>query len=69
MHEIAATGLSTHTNRSVNVSKMVKEYTRAHNEGIDVDLCPSHEEVVYSGNAYTYTGNLCLSPEHKLTLT
>lgn len=64
------TGLSTHAN-SVNVYKMVKEYTRAHTEGVetDGDLCPSHEEVVYSGdaNTYTYTGNLYLSYKHKFT--
>lgn len=60
--EMGATGLSTHTNRSVNVQKMVKEYTRAPTEGVETagDLCPSHEEVVYSGdaNTYTHTGNL-----------
>lgn len=71
MREIAATGLSTHTNGSVNIYKMVKEYTPAHTEGVETagDLCPSHEEVVYSGdaNTYTYTGNLYLSSKHKLT--
>lgn len=72
MREIVATGLSTHTNRSVNGHKMVREYTRAHTEGVETagDLCPSHEEVVYSGDAdtYTHTGNLYLSSKHKLTL-
>lgn len=71
MRDIAATGLSTHPNRSVNVSKMIKVYTRAHTEDVETDgeLCPSHEEVVYSGdaNTYTYTGNLYLSSKHKMT--
>lgn len=60
MREIPATGLSTRANRSANVYKMVGEDS----EGVETggDLCPSHEEVVYSGdaNTHTYTGNLHL---------
>lgn len=77
MREIPGAGLSARANRSVNVYKMVREDTRAHNEGVetDGDLCPSHEEVVHSGdaNTYTYTGKLYLSSKHSdpfiLTLT
>ncbi|CAG5853774.1 unnamed protein product, partial [Menidia menidia] len=49
-------GLSTHTNRSNNTYKMVDTYTNTHSVS-ERSLCPTHEEVVYSGDAsiYTYT--------------
>lgn len=57
------TDLSTHTNRSDNTHKMTDSYSHTHIENLQHggSLCPSHEEVVYSGDAdrYTYTGKLC----------
>lgn len=71
MREIPATDLSTRANRSADVYKVVGEDTRAHSEGVETgsDQCPSHEEVVYSGdaNTYTYIGNQYLSYQHKVT--
>ncbi|TMS13118.1 Usherin [Larimichthys crocea] len=53
------TDLSTHTNRSDNTHKMTDSYSHTHIENLQHggSLCPSHEEVVYSGDAdrYTYT--------------
>lgn len=64
MREIVTTGLSTRTNRSVNVYKMAKDDSHTHAEGVETEghLCLSHEEVVYSGdaNTHTYTGNVQL---------
>ncbi|XP_070842368.1 usherin [Chaetodon trifascialis] len=52
-------GLSAHTNRSDNTYKMADTYSHTHAENLQFErsLCPSHEEVVYSGDAnrYTYT--------------
>ncbi|XP_008295345.1 usherin-like, partial [Stegastes partitus] len=57
--ETLATGLSTHTNRSNNSYKMLDAYSHTHaeNKQFEGSLCPSHEEVVHSGDAgkYTYT--------------
>lgn len=62
MHEIVKTGLSTRTDRSVNVYKMAEDDSHTHTEGLETEghLCLSHEEVVYSGdaNTHTFTGNL-----------
>ncbi|XP_069030560.1 usherin [Embiotoca jacksoni] len=55
--ETLATDLSTHQNRSHNTYKMVDTYSHTENMQLEGSLCPSHEEVVYSGDAsiYTYT--------------
>lgn len=62
MREIVTTGLSTRTDRSVNVYKMAEDNSHTHTEGVETEghLCLSHEEVVYSGdgNTHTFTGNL-----------
>lgn len=59
-HETLTTGLSTPTNRSENTYKMADTYSYTHTENLQFEgaLCPSHEEVMYSGDAnrYTYTG-------------
>ncbi|XP_070762485.1 usherin [Enoplosus armatus] len=58
-HETLTTGLSTHTNSSDNTYKMADAYSHRTTENLQFkgSLCPSHEEVVYSGDAnrYTYT--------------
>ncbi|XP_068431767.1 usherin [Clinocottus analis] len=58
-HETLTLGLSTHTNRSDNIYKMADSYSHRHTENLQFEgsLCPSHEEVVYSGdsNRCTYT--------------
>lgn len=58
-------GLSTHTNRSDSTHKMAEAYSHTQTENLPFEgsLCPSHEEVMYSGDAnrYTYTGNLVFS--------
>ncbi|XP_030271338.1 usherin [Sparus aurata] len=58
-HETLTTGLSTPTNRSENTYKMADTYSYTHTENLQFEgaLCPSHEEVMYSGDAnrYTYT--------------
>ncbi|TWW67416.1 Usherin Usher syndrome type IIa protein [Takifugu flavidus] len=57
MREIVTTGLSTRTNRSVNVYKMAEDNSHTHTEGVETEghLCLSHEEVLYSGDANTHT--------------
>ncbi|XP_078016774.1 usherin [Epinephelus lanceolatus] len=58
-HETLTWGLSTHTNRSDNTYKMADahSHTHSHTENLQFEghLCPSHEELVYSGNANRYT--------------
>ncbi|XP_019935888.2 usherin isoform X2 [Paralichthys olivaceus] len=56
--ETLTAGPSTDTNRSDNTHKLADTYNHAHsNVGYEESLCPSHEEVVYIGDAsrYTYT--------------
>ncbi len=57
-------GPSTHTNISDSTYKMADTYSHTYTETLQLEgsLCPSYEEVVYSGDAnrYTYTGNLCV---------
>lgn len=52
--------LSGHTNIS-NAYKVLDSHGHTHTENTQLkgSLCPSHEEVVYSGDAgvYTFTGN------------
>ncbi|XP_059204973.1 usherin [Centropristis striata] len=56
-HETLTGVFSTHTNRSHNAYKMAETYSHTENLQFKGSLCPSHEEVVYSGDAnrYTYT--------------
>ncbi|XP_053172998.1 usherin [Scomber japonicus] len=58
-HETLTAGLHIHTNRSDNTYKMENTdiYTYTGSQGYTGSLCPSHEEVVYSGdvNRYSYT--------------
>ncbi|KAM7406312.1 hypothetical protein PAMP_000697 [Pampus punctatissimus] len=58
-HETPTTGFYIHTNRSANTYKTTNTYSHTHTGslGYKGSLCPSHEEIVYSGDAnrYTYT--------------
>ncbi|KAM9366692.1 usherin [Symphorus nematophorus] len=58
-HETLAAGLYIYSNRSDNTYKMEDTYSYTHTENLQFEgsLCPSYEEVVYSGDAnrYTYT--------------
>ncbi|XP_070688414.1 usherin [Pempheris klunzingeri] len=58
-HETLTMGLSTHANTSNNTYKMADTHSHSHTVNLQLEdsLCPSHEEVVYSGDAnrYTYT--------------
>uniref|UniRef100_UPI0037E7E888 usherin n=1 Tax=Semicossyphus pulcher TaxID=241346 RepID=UPI0037E7E888 len=56
-HETLSVGLLTYTNRSEDLHKMAEAYTHTEKQLFERNLCPSHEEVVYSGDAnrFTYT--------------
>nr|XP_046239587.1 usherin [Scatophagus argus] len=53
-HEMLSAGLFTPTNKTY---KMTDAYSHTHTENLQFEgsLCPSHEEVVYSGDANRYT--------------
>nr|XP_014268858.2 usherin [Maylandia zebra] len=59
--EALTADLSAHTNRSNDSYKMFDSRSHAHtdNKQLKGSMCPSHEEVVYSGDAtvYTFTDN------------
>ncbi|CAJ1048931.1 LOW QUALITY PROTEIN: usherin [Xyrichtys novacula] len=58
-HETLTEGLLTYTNRSNNTYRVTDAHTSTHTGNLQPEgnLCPAHEEVVYSGDAtkYTYT--------------
>lgn len=70
-HETLRRDPSANTSGSDNTYKMADTYSHTHTEKLPSEgsLCPSHEDVVYSGDAnrYTFTGNLYVKIEHALT--
>lgn len=62
-YDTLITGLSINTNRGDITTSDTYSHTHTENLQSEGTLCPSHEEVVYSGDAnrYTYTGKVCVS--------